>query len=95
MRYTRATAFAGLRQALEFHDLLTGDNPWTQAIRKRLAVLQGRPLTRLELWTINKLIESVIGRVLGLAPDLNMATNQEEGCRRIEANNRSEGRQSA
>jgi hypothetical protein len=95
MRYTRAAAFSGLRQALEFHDLLTGGDPWSQAIRQRLAVLQGRPLTRLELWTINKLIEAVIGRVLGLNPDENMAMNQEEACRMIEVNNRDKGRLSA
>jgi hypothetical protein len=95
MRYTRAVAFAGLRQALEFHDLLIGDDPWCEAIRQRLAVLQGRPLTRSELWTINKLIEAVIGRVLGLNPQQNMAANKEDACRKIEANNRSKGRLSA
>jgi hypothetical protein len=95
MRYTRALAFAGLRQALEFHGLLAGDDPWCEAIRRRVDALRQRPLTRSELWTINKLVEAVIGRVLGLDPCQNMAANQEEARRKIEANNRSEGRLSA
>ena len=95
MRYTRAEAFANLRQALEFHGLLTGDDPWSEAIRRRMDVLRGRPLTRLEIWTINKLVQAVIGRVLGLDPHKNVAANQEEACRKIEANNRQEGRRSA
>jgi len=95
MRYTRAVAFTGLRQALEFHGLLTGDDPWGQAIRQRMDVLRQRPLTRSEIWTINKLVQAVIGRVLGLDPRRNMAANQEEACRKIEANNRQEGRRSA
>jgi hypothetical protein len=95
MRYTRAAAFGGLRQALEFHGLLTGDDPWCEAIRQRVDVLRQRPLTRSELWTINKLVQAVIGRVLGLDPRRNLAANQEEACRKIEANNRQEGRRSA
>ena len=92
MRYTRAAAFGGLRQGLEFHGLLTGDDPWCQAIRQRVDVLRQRPLTRSELWTINKLLQAVIGRVLGLDPRKNVAANQEEACRKIEANNRGQGR---
>ena len=92
MRYTRAVAFTGLRQALEFHGLLTGDDPWCQAIRQRVDVLRQRPLTRSEIWTVNKLVQAVIGRVLGLDPLKNMAANQEEACRKIEANNRGRGR---
>ena len=95
MRYTRAAAFGGLRQALEFHGLLAGDDPWCEDIRRRMDVLRGRPLTRSELWTINKLVQAVIGRVLGLDPRRNLAANQEEACRKIEANNRHEGRRSA
>jgi hypothetical protein len=92
MRYTRAAAFGGLRQALEFHGLLAGDDPWSEAIRRRMDVLRGRPLTRAELWTITKLVQAVIGRVLGLDPHKNVAANQEEACRKIEANNRGQGR---
>ena len=92
MPYTRAVAFTGLRQALEFHGLLTGDDPWCEAIRQRVDVLRQRPLTRSELWTINKLVQAVIGRVLGLDPRRNLAANQEEACRKIEANNRGQGR---
>jgi hypothetical protein len=92
MRYTRAAAFAGLRQALEFHGLLAGDGPWCEAIRQRMDVLRQRPLTRSELWTVNKLVQAVIGRVLGLDPLRSMAANQEEVCRKIEANNRGQGR---
>jgi hypothetical protein len=92
MRYTRAVAFTGLRQALEFHGLLTGDDPWSEAIRQRLDVLRQRPLTRAEIWTVNKLVQAVIGRVLGLDPHKNVAANQEEACRMIEANNRGQGR---
>ena len=88
-------AFTGLRQALEFHGLLAGDDPWCEAIRQRMDVLRGRPLTRSELWTITRLVEAVIGRVLGLNPHQNMAANLEDACRKIEANNRSEGRLSA
>jgi hypothetical protein len=95
MRYTRAAAFTGLRQALEFHGLLAGDDAWSEDIRRRVDVLRQRPLTRSELWTINKLVQAVIGRVLGLDPHRNMAANQEEACRKIEANNRQEGRRSA
>ena len=95
MRYTRAAAFAGLRQALEFHGLLAGDDAWSEDIRRRVDVLRQRPLTRSELWTINKLLQAVIGRVLGLDPRKNVAANQEEACRKIEANNRHEGRRSA
>ena len=95
MRYTRAAAFGGLRQALEFYGLLAGDDPWCQAIRRRMDVLRGRPLTRAELWTITKLVQAVIGRVLGLDPHKNVAANQVEACRKIEANNRQEGRRSA
>ena len=60
-----------------------------------LDVLRERPLTRSELWTINKLVEAVIGRVLGLNPHQNMAANSEDARRKIEANNRREGRRSA
>jgi hypothetical protein len=95
MRYTRGVAFASLRQALESHGLLTGDDPWCEAIRQRMGVLQGRPLTRSELWTITKLVEAVLGRVLGLNPHQSKAANQEEARRKIEANNRGEGRLSA
>lgn len=95
MRYTRAVAFSSLRQALEFHGLLTGDDPWCEAIRQRMDVLRERPLTRSEIWTINKLVEAVIGRVLGLNPHQNMAANQEDARRKIEGNNRREGRRSA
>ena len=95
MRYTRALAFANLRQALEFHGLLAGDDPWCKAIRQRMDVLQQRPLTRWELWTITRLVEAVIGRVLGLNPQQNMAANSKDARRKIEANNRQEGRRSA
>jgi hypothetical protein len=95
MRYTRALAFAKLRQALEFHGLLTGDDPWCEAIRKRMDVLQQRPLTRWELWTITRLVEAVIGRVLGLNPQQNIAANSEDARRKIEANNQQKGRRSA
>jgi hypothetical protein len=95
MRYTRAAAFGGLRQALECYGLLAGDDPWCEAIRQRMDVLRQRPLTRSELWTVNKLVQAVIGRVLGLDPRKNVAANQEEACRKIEANNRQEGRRSA
>ena len=95
MRYTRALAFADLRQALAFHGLLAGDDPWCEAIRQRMDVLQQRPLTRWELWTISRLVEAVIGRVLGLNPQQNMAANAEDARRKIEANNRQEGRRSA
>jgi hypothetical protein len=95
VRYTRAAAFGGLRQALEFHGLLAGDDPWSEAIRQRMDVLRQRALTRSEIWTINKLVQAVIGRVLGLDPRRNAAANQEEACRKIEANNRQEGRRSA
>jgi hypothetical protein len=95
MRYTRAVAFGGLRQALEFHGLLAGDDPWCEAIRQRMDVLGQRPLTRSEYWTISKLIEAVVGRVLGLDPQRNMAANSEDARRKIEANNRREGRRSA
>ena len=95
MRSTRAVAFAGLRQALEFHGLLAGDDPWCEAIRQRMDVLRQRPLTRSEYWTISKLVEAVIGRVLGLDPQRNMAANSEDARRKIEANNRREGRRSA
>ena len=95
MRYTRALAFAGLRQALEFHGLLAGDDAWSEAIRRRMDVLRQRPLTRLDIWTVNKLVQAVIGRVLGLDPHRNVAANQEEACRKSEANNRQEGRRSA
>ena len=95
MRYTRAVAFTGLRQALEFHGLLAGDDPWCEAIRQRMDVLRQRPLTRSEIWTVNKLIQAVIGGVLGLDPHKNVPANQEEACRKIEANNRQEGRRSA
>ncbi len=95
MRYTRAVAFSGLRQALEFHGLLTGDDPWCEAIRQRMDVLRQRPLTRSEYWTVSKLVEAVVGRVLGLDPHLNMAANSEDARRKIEANNRRESRRSA
>ena len=95
MFYTRAVAFAGLRQALDFHGLLTGDDPWCEAIRQRMCVLRQRPLTRSELWTITKLVEAVLGRALGLDPHQNMAANLDEALRKIEANNRGEGRRSA
>ena len=95
MRYTRAVAFGGLQQVLAFQGLLTGDDPWCQAIRQHLDVLRQRPLTRSELWTINQLVEAVIGRVLGLDPQRNMAANSEEARRKIEAKNRREGRRSA
>ena len=58
-------------------------------------VLRQRPLTRSEIWTISKLVEAVIGRVLGLDPQRNMAANSEDARRKIEANNRREGRRSA
>ena len=95
MRYTRAVAFTGLRQALEFHGLLAGDDPWSEAIRRRVDVLRQRPLTRSEIWTVSKLVQAVIGRVLGLDPHRNIAANQEEACRKIEANNRQKDRRSA
>ena len=95
MRYTRAVALTGLRQTLEFHGLLAGDDPWCEAIRQRMDVLRQRPLTRSELWTISKLVEAVLGRVLGLDPQRNLAANQEEARRKIEANNRGEERLSA
>jgi hypothetical protein len=95
MFYTRAVAFAGLRQALDFHGLLTGDDPWCEAIRQRMDVLRQRPLTRSELWAITKLVEAVLGRALGLDPHQNMAANLDEALRKIEANNRGEGRRSA
>jgi hypothetical protein len=95
MRYTRAEAFAGLRQTLAFHGQLAGDDLWCQAIRQRMDVLQQRPLTRWELWTISRLVEAVLGRVLGLNPQQNMAANSEDARRKIEANNRQEGRRSA
>ncbi len=95
MRYTRAVAFSGLRQTLEFHGLLTGDDPWCEAIRQRMDVLRQRPLTRSEYWTISKLVEAVVGRVLGLDPQRNRAANSEDARRKIEANNRKEGRRSA
>ena len=91
MRYSRAVAFENLRQALDLHGLLAGDDPWCEAIRQRTDVLRGRPLTRSEIWTITRLVEAVIGRVLGLNPHQNMAANLEDACRKIEANNRSEG----
>ena len=56
MRYTRTVAFEGLRQALELHGLLTGGDPWCEAIRQRTDVLRGRPLTRSEIWTITRLV---------------------------------------
>jgi hypothetical protein len=95
MRYTRAVAFGGLRQALEFHGLLAGDDPWCEAIRQRMDVLRQRPLTRSEYWTISKLVEAVVGGVLGLDPQQNMAANSEDARRKIEANNRREARRSA
>ena len=95
MRYTRAVAFGSLRKTLEFHGLLTGDDPWCEAIRQRMDVLRQRPLTRSEYWTISKLVEAVVGRVLGLDPQRNMAANSEDARRKIEANNRREGRRSA
>jgi hypothetical protein len=57
--------------------------------------IRQRPLTRSELWTITKLVGAVIGRVLGLDPRRNLAANQEEACRKIEANNRGQRRLSA
>jgi hypothetical protein len=75
--------------------LLTGDDPWCEAIRQRMGVLRQRPLTRSELWTITKLVEAVLGRALGLNPHQNMAANLEDALRKIEANNRGEGRRSA
>jgi hypothetical protein len=95
MRYIRAAAFGGLRQALEFHGITTGDNPWCEAIRQRMDVLRQRPLTCSEYWTISRLVEAVIGRVLGLNPQQKMAANAEDARRKIEANNRQEGRRSA
>ena len=95
MHYPRAVAFGGLRQTLEFHGLLGGDDPWCEAIRQRMDVLRQRPLTRWELWTITRLVEAVIGRVLGLNPKQNMAANAEDARRKIEANNQQEGRRSA
>jgi hypothetical protein len=91
MRYTRAEAFAGLRQTLAFHGLLAGDDPWCQAIWQRMDGLQERPLTRWELWTISRLVEAVLGRVLGLNPQQNMAANSEDARRKIEANHRNPG----
>ena len=61
MRYSRAVAFENLRQALDLHGLLAGDDPWCEAIRQRTDVLRGRPLTRSEIWTITRLVEAVIG----------------------------------
>jgi hypothetical protein len=55
-------------------------------------VLRQRPLTRSEIWTVSKLVQAVIGRVLGLDPHRNIAANQEEACRKIEANNRGQAR---
>ena len=95
MRYIRAAAFGGLRHTLEFHGLLTGDDPWCEAIRQRMDVLRRRPLTCSEYWTISRLVEAVIGRVLGLDPQRNMAANSEEARRKIEANNGRESRRSA
>jgi hypothetical protein len=95
MRYPRAVAFGGLRQTLEFHSLLTGDDPWCEAIRQRVDVLRGRPLTCSEYWTISRLVEAVIGRVLGLNPQQNMAANAADARREIEANNERESRRSA
>jgi hypothetical protein len=95
MHYPRAVAFGGLRQTLGFHGLLTGDDPWCEAIRQRMDVLQQRPLTCSEYWTISRLVEAVIGRVLGLNPQQNMASNAADARRKIEANNRQEGRRSA
>lgn len=95
MRYARAATFGGLRHTLEFHGLLTGDNPWCEAVRQRMDVLRQRPLTCLEYWTISRLVEAVIGRVLGLNPQQNMAANSEDARRKIEANNRQEDRRSA
>ena len=95
MPYIRAAAFGGLRQTLEFHGLLTGDDPWCEAIRQRMDVLRQRPLTCSEYWTISRLVEAVIGRVLGLNPQQNLAANSEEARRKIEANNRQEDRRSA
>jgi hypothetical protein len=77
MYYARALAFAVLRQALAFPGLPAGDDPWGEAVRQR-------PLTRSEPWTITKLVEAVMGRVLGLAPRRNLATIQEEARRKIE-----------
>jgi len=95
MHYPRAVAFGGLRQTLEFHGLLGGDDPWCEAIRQRMDVLRQRPLTCSEYWTISRLVEAVIGRVLGLDPQQNMAANSEDARRKIEANNRQKGRRSA
>lgn len=75
--YFRAVAFENLRQALDLHGLLAGDDAWCEAIRQRTDVLRGRPLTRSEIWTITRLVEAVIGRVLGLNPHQNMAANLE------------------
>jgi hypothetical protein len=66
-----------------------------EAVRQRVHALRRRPLTRSELWTITKLVEAVMGRVLGPDPHRNVAANQEEARRKIEGNNRSEGRLSA
>jgi hypothetical protein len=88
MRCTRVLAFAGLRQALEFHGLLAGGDPWCEAIRQRLEVLRQRPLTCSELWTINKLVEAVIGRVLGLNPHQNLAANSDDARQKTDTNNR-------
>jgi hypothetical protein len=52
-------------------------------------------VTRTECWTISKRVEAVVGRVLGLDPKRNMAANSEDARRKIEANNRREGRRSA
>jgi hypothetical protein len=60
--------------------------------RQRVDVLRQRPLTRSEYWTISKLVEAVVGRVLGLDPHRNLAANQEDARQSIEANNRSQGR---
>jgi len=89
MRYTRAVAFSGLRQALEFRGLLTGEDPWCEAIRQHMGMLQGHPLTRSGLWTVTKLVEAVLGLALGLN------LHQNEARRKIEANTRGEGRRSA
>jgi hypothetical protein len=56
---------------------------------------RGKRPVRSELWTITKLVEAVVGRVLGLDPQRNMAANSEDARRKIEANNRREGRRSA
>ncbi len=91
MRCSRAVAFENLRQALDLHGLLASDDAWCEAIRQRTDVLRQRPLTRCEIWTITRLVEAV----LGLNPHQNMAANLEDACRKIEANNRNEGRLSA